>query len=201
MDQLALKEQKKYVTLWEKCSEYKDLNPADYLTPIFLDFFKDQVKKGERVIDFGCGSGRSAIPLSAAGLRVDLIDFCNNCLDVEPFLQTVKINSTVHFFEQCLWNLSDLVKPAEWIICFDVLEHIPEKKIDSVLKAISSRMRRGGFVSICLCDDVCGASIGEVLHLTVKPAFWWREKINHYFSILHEFDYSTAYLVLALNPK
>lgn len=201
MDQIAFNEQRKYIALWKECSGYRNLSPADYLTPCFIAFFKKQLNKGEGVIDFGCGPGRSAVPLRAAGLRVHLIDFCDNCLDAEIFLQTVGPNPPISFFQECLWGLPNSIKPAEWIICFDVLEHIPEEKVDSVLEAIASRMQKGGLFSICLRHDLCGVIIGEVLHLTVKPAAWWRKKINRYFSISHEFDLAKEYLVVALSPK
>jgi hypothetical protein len=128
------------------------------------------------------------------------VDFCESSLDPEIFLLTVEPNPNVHFFQECLWNLSEFVKPAEWMICFDVLEHIPEGKVDAVLKATSSRMQKGGFVSISLSEDTSGFAINEPLHLTVKPAAWWREKMHRYFSIFREFG-DNEHLVLALLKK
>lgn len=201
MDQIALKEQKKYTTLWERFPEYRSASPADVLTPIFLAYFKDQINKGDRIIDFGCGTGRSITFLSKLDLSISLLDFCDNCLDLEIFIQAMNPKSHIQFFQECLWDLTDAVKPADWILCLDVLEHIPEQKVDNALKSISSRMLKGGLISIWLTKDLFGEKIGEVLHLTIKSSHWWLKKIKRHFGNYHEIHSDKNALILAIFPK
>lgn len=198
MDELALSERRKYETLWRFFPEYRNESPADYLTSLFLSTFPLSQKIGETIIDFGCGPGRSAKQLSDAGLKVILIDICENSLDPEVFLHTVGPNAKFTFLEGCLWNLPADLKPAEWMICFDVLEHLPEEKIDASLKEISSRMKKGGLFSIALCEDVFGIAIGKKLHLTIQPKTWWRNKIAQYFLISKELITDDTYLVVSV---
>lgn len=181
MDWIALREREKYTVLWEKHPEYREKSSTDLLTPVFLAIFKDQIDKGDRVIDFGCGTGKSSKFLTKAGLDVFLVDFCENCLDIEIFIQAMRPKSNIQFFQECLWDLTEAVKPSEWIICFDVLEHIPEGKVDWVLEEMASRMKKGGLLHICLREDICGELIGDILHVTVKPENWWLKKIDRHF--------------------
>jgi 2-polyprenyl-3-methyl-5-hydroxy-6-metoxy-1,4-benzoquinol methylase len=74
VDHLAIREKKKYDVLWSDIPSYRTTSPADIFAPIFLELFQDHIKPGERVIDFGCGPGRSVFSLLACGLQVDLVD-------------------------------------------------------------------------------------------------------------------------------
>ncbi len=179
MDEVALEERHKYETMWTKIAEYRTNSPADLLTPIFLSCFQDQIQKGDIVLDFGCGPGRSAPFLFKAGLKVHLVDITQEALDPEIFLSWMK--SELRFTESCLWHLPPDLEPAEWMLCLDVLEHIPEEKIDHVLSEISSRTQKGGLFSIGLTEDQFGKTIGKKLHLNVQSAAWWKEKIGQFF--------------------
>lgn len=198
-DDLFLKEKKKYTHLWRSVPEYREASAADHLAPAFLAYFSKQILPGQQIIDFGCGAGRSAIPFLAKGLQVNLVDFAETCLDPEIFLQTV--SHKAQFWEACLWDLPPSLSPADWIVCFDVLEHIPEEKIDTALHGMSQRMKRGGLFSIDLRPDRFGSAIGETLHLTLKTKEWWQEHVSASFSILDELAKEDGCLVYALAPK
>ncbi len=166
----------------------------------FSKFFKNKIEKGDSIIDFGCGTGRSATPLLKAGLKTHLVDFCEDCLDPDIFLQTVGSDPLVQFVQGCLWDLPTDLEAADWIISFDLLEHLPEEKVDASLKAMASRMKKGGLISLCMIEDEFGKDIGTSLHLTIKPSDWWRKKVSAHFSIAQELHNNEKNLVWAISP-
>ena len=139
MDALSKKEQKKYETVWKTLPEYRENSAAGYLVPEFLLHFQSRLTKDQTIIDFGCGTARAAPLLAKAHLKVTLVDICVDSLDPEIFLQTFNSNPAYAFFQESLWELSNKVKPADWFICFDVMEHLPEEKIETVLEGFAKR--------------------------------------------------------------
>lgn len=199
MDKLAKEELQKYEKIWGAFPEYREESPADYLIPVFLSHFENQIKPNDSHLDFGCGTGRSALPLLSARMDVHLVDISENCLDPDIFL--LQLKKTIHFTQGCLWDLPSQLKPAKWITCMDVLEHLPQDKVDEALRGMSIRMTQGGFFSIYLQDEQFGQKVGQKLHLTVQPASWWIKRISKYFKIDQEFPTDEKTLVLALGKK
>jgi len=200
-DHIARIEKQKYERVWREIDEYRGPSSSELLTPLFLKVFESKIKKSQRVIDFGCGPGRSVYPLLKAGLEVELIDFASNCLDIPVLLMSLAAHSNVRFHEFCLWDLSPSLAPAEWGICFDVLEHIPPDQIDRVLAQIASRVTCGILIIIDLQKDKLGDKIGEPLHLTIQPSSWWREHLERLFNIHHIFLDCKERFVVALFVK
>jgi 2-polyprenyl-3-methyl-5-hydroxy-6-metoxy-1,4-benzoquinol methylase len=195
-----LSEKEKYDKLWATVPEYREVSPADFLTPLFLDYFGKEIKKGDGVIDFGCGSGRSSYHLLKAGLAPHLIDFSDQCLDPYIYLLTLGENPSVKFSKTSIYSLRNEIKAKEWIICFDVLEHIPEKMIKKSLKGIAERMIKGGVIGIALIEDSLGETIGETLHLCVKPANWWTKELSVFFQITQTILVENKYALFMLIP-
>lgn len=177
--ELARREKEKYEKLYKLFPEYNTDKAAEYLSQIFFTLFYEQMKHGDRVLDFGCGRGASARIFLPHNLFVHLLDITANSLAPDIHFQTLIGNC--QFTEACLWDIPETVPSAEWVLCLDVLEHIPERKIDAVLSHIAQRMKKGGIVKIALKEDNWGQSIGEILHLTVRPVKWWKEKLSLYF--------------------
>lgn len=196
MSQNYLREKQKYTQLWSSIPEYREASAADLLAPAFISYFSAQLESGQRIIDFGCGTGRSAISFLSKGLQVDLVDFAAPCLDTEIFL--LAASKKVFFWEACLWDLPLTLPIADWIVCFDVLEHLPEEKIEATLQGMAQRMKRGGLFSIDLREDRFGSEIKAPLHLTLKPKKWWDKQLSAFFSILEELTGGDGCLVYAL---
>lgn len=199
MDEWSRLEKEKYDRIWKSFPEYRRDSPSDFLFPAFFSHFEKEIKPSQTVIDFGCGPGRSALIALKHNLAIHLVDISENCLDPEIFLLHLK--KKFSFTQSSLWDLPQNVAPAEWIICFDVLEHVPEEKVDACLKGMSLRMKQGGFFSIFLQQELFGETVGETLHLTLKPANWWREKIGLYFRVEKEFSTDEKTLVLTVRKK
>lgn len=64
------------------------------------------------------------------------------------------------------------------VICTDVMEHVPEKDVDDVLKDIFSFAEKFVFLSISTKLAKKSLPDGRNAHLTVKPEEWWMEVIS-----------------------
>lgn len=152
------------------------------------------------IIDMGCGTGRAAALLNKLeGMSVILIDHARNCLDDD-----VKTELDHRFQKACLWKLPSYIDPAEYIFCCDVMEHIPEERVDMVLRNIAARCLIGGIFKISTVKDSMGqAIVGEPLHLTIKPAKWWVEKISQFFTIREKeiSDKEVSFVVDVINQN
>ena len=187
MDPLTLKEKRKYELLFERLPEYRRDSPGEMFVDHFLECFKDDLKAGDRLIDFGCGSGKVAKIFLMKNLDVTLVDFCSNCLDEDVSALTMLLSDQLRFVEACLWDLPKELTNVDWIYCCDVLEHIPESQIDAVLKGMAERTEKGGYLSICLKEELNGNQlVGEPLHLTVRDKAWWKEKVSTHWQIHKE---------------
>jgi hypothetical protein len=162
-------EAQKYQKVWDY-PKYRDWSPGDICVDEFIKQAKPRAT--DTIIDYGCGTGRAALRLSAYA-NVRMLDFTDNCLD-EEVRNSLGDNLT---FEQ-----HDITKPingeiAKFGFCTDVMEHIPEHQVKDVLRNIVTSSRYV-FFQICNKEDSLGQFIGEQLHLTVKPYEWWKEQLE-----------------------
>lgn len=164
-------EQDKYRRMWAHPA-YRQYSPGEQAVATFLGGLP--WKAGDSLVDLGCGTGRAGAALAAAGLRVQLLDFCRDAVEV----------AGLTFIEAVLWALPPGLPRYEWIYCVDVLEHIPPEYVDATLDGMADLTLQGGYLQIACTPDGCGALIGERLHLTVQPPAWWRAHIARRWTIL-----------------
>ena len=180
-----LSEREKYQLMWQ-VDAYRNVSPGEHMAEFYIKKFKPTNK----VIDFGCGTGRAGIKFNDNGIDVLLIDFTDNCRDAEaqtiPFLQ---------------WDLAtEIPVTAEYGYCTDVMEHIPTEDVDKVISNIMTSAEKV-FFQISTVDDAMGAHIDEPLHLTVKPYEWWRSQfISNGYDIEWSDDQDLAALFYVTNP-
>lgn len=128
------------------------------------------------IIEFGCGRGQLRQRLPHNGyFGVDvasvLIKEAENWKANEIF-----VHADIRWFQtKHKYDIS---------ISMDVLEHIEEHSVDSVIKNIVDAGE------ICILGISCRPAVidsptGENLHLTVKPPSWWAKKIRKHGNIVH----------------
>ena len=165
-------EASKYTRMWEH-EVYRAVAPGEDCVEAFLQIA--QPHAAASLIDFGCGTGRGALKLAQSGLRVTALDFAPNCLDAQV---RQAIDWKLHSIE---FQQHDLTKPyprkAIYGFCTDVLEHIPPDQVNAVLTTVLLGAQHVFFQISCV-EDVCGALIGEPLHLSVHPYAWWLAKLQ-----------------------
>jgi hypothetical protein len=76
-------------------------------------------------------------------------------------------------------------KPADLVCCIDVLEHIEEDYLVSVLLDLKRITRKIGFFSIHTGAAAKVLTDGRNAHLIQQPASWWLPKLCEHFEISH----------------
>ena len=167
-------ERERYEKVWQ-FNEYRVNAPGIKRVNDFLREAKPP--EDAECIDFGCGTGRAALHLAYAGkLKVHMVDFADNCLDKEVReaidLQNGRMTFRVH----------DLLRPLPFSVpygfCSDMMEHVREEDVQTVLRNILGAAQHV-FFCICTGHDHYGSAISDgPLHLTVQPREWWEEQLK-----------------------
>lgn len=80
-------------------------------------------------------------------------------------------------------ELSELPKPAELVVCIDVLEHIEPEFIDDVLDHLEELAQKFLFATVHTGPAGKVLPDGRNAHLIQKPAEWWLPKIMERFTL------------------
>lgn len=111
--------------------------------------------KTTSILDYGCGKGMLAKSL--------------------PF--------PIWEYDPAIPEKSAPPKPADILICTDVLEHIEPDKLQYVLDDIRFCMKKVGYLVISTRNAVKTYANNQNTHLIVKGKDWWEKKLKAYFDI------------------
>lgn len=163
---------------WEKREDdkYSDIYRNNYPSsnPLKVVCWA-KLKNKARVIDLGCGRAVLARYFS---------DYTGT--DISSFI--IKENNRtipgVKFYHIGLHSLQDIQSSFDYVVCLDVLEHIPEKHIDSAMASISKVDAEIFVFSISVRKSRILSKKGENLHLTVWRKEMWEKIILERFRII-----------------
>lgn len=164
-----------YETMWA-IDSYRAHSPGQMMLPVFLDMVGGADYR-DTVLDAGCGTGRGALALRAAGYeQVHMCDLTPDGLDEEA--------RALPFTEACLWHDLGRQLPylfggkADWVYCCDVMEHLPTEFTMLAVANMRAVARKGVFMSVSLVRDNFGVLAGEPLHKTVQHYDWWKRALG-----------------------
>ena len=127
---------------WAEIYDVDD-NPLVALEEPWMDRLVGDVR-GLTVADIGCGTGRHALRLAAAGANVQALDFS------EAMLQRSKEKTGA---SQIVFHVHDLAKPLPFpdatfdrVVCGLVIDHISD--LDGLFREMHRVCRSAGFVVI-----------------------------------------------------
>lgn len=75
------------------------------------------------------------------------------------------------------------------VICYDVLEHVPEDSLDYVIQDVFYHCNQVAIFKMGLGRAIAVLPNGENAHITIKPLDWWKAKIRE-----HKPEHITAYV-------
>lgn len=107
------------------------------------------------VLDYGCGKGYLAKTL--------------------PF--------PIWEYDPAIPEKSESPRPADIVVCTDVLEHIEPDKLPAVLSDLKRCTRKVGFFVIHTGAAVKVLSDGRNAHLIQQGETWWRKKLTKFFTV------------------
>jgi cyclopropane fatty-acyl-phospholipid synthase-like methyltransferase len=149
-----------YIALYKEMHQEEERYPGESLEQ-HAPAIKALINKfdAKTLLDYGCGKG----------------------------FQYTKKHIHKKFFNNILPSLYDPAVPThdiipegtfDGVISTDVMEHIPEDRLDEILKEIYNKSDKFVYLGICTIPAIAILPNGENAHCTVKPINWWVEKIT-----------------------
>jgi SAM-dependent methyltransferase len=165
-----------------KTSGYEDYHympTRSYEEAIALD---DELVWGT-VLDWGCAKGYLVHALRQLGIDAYGFDISEYAVDnCHPRVKDYVFNSEVQLEDE-----------YDTIICKDVMEHVPEEEVPTILRKIKSYCRYQALFIIPLGDNdkfrIREYEI-DVTHVTKKDEDWWIDKFREAGFTLEKFSYS-----------
>lgn len=111
--------------------------------------------KTTSVLDYGCGKGYLSKKL--------------------PF--------PIWEYDPAVPSKADAPRPADIVVCADVLEHIEPERIEYVLDDLRRVTRKVGYFVIHTGPSSKTLADGRNSHLIQQPKAWWEEKLRMFFEI------------------
>lgn len=132
--------------------------------------------KTRSVLDYGCGKGHLAKSL--------------------PW--------PIWEYDPAVPGKTETPRPADLVICTDVLEHIEPEKLDFVLDDLRRCVRRIGYFVIHTGPSGKTLADGRNSHLIQEGAAWWLARLRQYFDVPAKGLFERGpllYVVVAPQPK
>ncbi len=125
-----------------------------YLTNLILNETTKHVKRRGRILDIGCGVGRTSIKLAQAGYEVVGEDTNRKVVNIaKRYIIENYPDLRVRFITADKFNahLKNIKSSYDGIICSEVIEHVD--KYDILLKNLISLLKKDGYLILTTPND------------------------------------------------
>ena len=128
-----------------------------------------------RILDFGCAKGYSVHGLRMLGYEAYGVDVSEYAISKAP----KEVNGYVKKIEP----FEPLNAQFDWIICKDILEHLPYDKIDEQLQIFAESLHGiGGLIVMVPLGDgekyYIDAYENDATHIIRENLQWWTDKLT-----------------------
>jgi 2-polyprenyl-3-methyl-5-hydroxy-6-metoxy-1,4-benzoquinol methylase len=124
--------------------------------------YKDTLKSLDvkTILDYGCANGKFKVFMDSQDLPYEVFEY-------DPGVPGKDV----------------LPKPADFVVCCDVMEHVEPELLDSVMQHLKSLVIKGGFFNISTVKAHTILSDGTNAHKIVENGDWWVDKFSEYFDL------------------
>ena len=171
IDDKAQAEKELYSGLWKN-----GYIPSRCAMPLAAYIAKTADKKMS-LLDIGCGDGSTARTLRLMNYNCKGTDITGAGIVIPPETAVVNKPASKWFIEACIWNTGMLDNLFDYTFSTDVLEHLPEDKVDDAIKEIIRITKVKTLHVIAMFKDTRD---GVELHKTTRPIDWWEAKFKEY---------------------
>lgn len=174
MSSIEQHERELYEHVWTAVDGYGAYSPGETRVEMFREM--SGASNNATVLDAGCGSGKGAVALVAAGFRVTMADLTSSGL--------VDAAQALPFRNVCLWHDLRHVGGTifggtfDFAYCCDVLEHVPTAYTMLTVTRLLDVSKKGVFLTVGTNEDGFGLLAGSQLHQTVQSYTWWRDHLR-----------------------
>lgn len=129
------------------------------------------------ILDYGCGKGK----LKQAMLK-----------EYPAFKDAIRI----HEYDPCIPGKDAEPKPADIVVCADVLEHVEPQCTQATLKHIAILTKNAAYINVCCVPAKKELPDGRNAHINVRGHDWWYRNIKKYFQISDFKDTETSMIII-----
>lgn len=121
------------------------------------DVFVSKLKKGDSVLDVGCGGGLASSYLINNGLKVVGVDFSEKMIEIAS--REVK---GVKFLCMDMWDLEKIPEKFRGVYSKASILHLPKKKVPEIFDIFNRKLELGGFLYVAVKEAKPGQNDEQV---------------------------------------
>lgn len=118
-----------------------------------------------------------------------LLDYGAGQCEVAHFVRKLTGIQTTAYDPAVEWRSVRPRGKFDVVLCTDVLEHVPEEELKSVLEDIFQYTKNYAVLGINMTEAIEILPCGDNAHCTIKPKEWWFERISEVFPLVRELPY------------
>lgn len=124
------------------------------------------------LLDYGCGEGSLCKVIAKAHKAKE------TAKGVRAWLAALESGLKLREYDPAISGKEDLPKPADLVVCTDVLEHIEPECLTDVLMHLRALTKKGCYLSVATRPANKNLADGRNAHLIVEEPPWWWEKLQ-----------------------
>ena len=131
------------------------------------------IQEEDRILDFGCAKGYIVLGLRMLGYEAYGVDVSEYAISQAP----KEVNGYVNHIKP-FEDLTGIFGAVDWVLCKDILEHLPYEKIDEQLQILAGSTQHL-MAMVPLGDGTkyyIEAYENDVTHIIREDLKWWEDK-------------------------